>query len=120
VKKQLKRLAKAGKVNVRKGRYRAAKSIAHKGVRSSRKTMPATEEARPAEPGEAEPDHQMQTNRRLEEAARSVGLRVEILQRWVDERKRMTSEDEAKNHLFGVLHDLEIARRMKVKDLPGG
>lgn len=94
-KKRLKKLAKQGKVAVKQGRYRALKM-------------------RPA----VSADSTDSTTRRLEETARRVGISVESLQKWVEERRRMASEEETKKLLYGILRGVERSQGTKAKDQP--
>jgi DNA-binding MarR family transcriptional regulator len=89
-KRRLKKLAKQGRVVVKKGRYRVlviepADSIAW-------------------------------SARRLGETARRVGLSVESLQRWVEERRRRASDEETKKLLYGILHDVERSKGTKTRN----
>jgi DNA-binding MarR family transcriptional regulator len=92
VKRRLRKLAKQGKVAVKTGRY------------SAPKTGPA--------------DSAIRTTRGLEETARRVGISVESLQRWVEERRKRASQEETKRLLYGILHDVERSKGMKAKDRP--
>jgi DNA-binding MarR family transcriptional regulator len=91
-KKRLKKLAKQGRVAVKKGKYHAPK----------------------IEPT----DSANWTNRRLEETARRVGISVESLQRWVEEKKRRASEEETKKLLYGILRGVESSQGTKAMDQP--
>jgi len=93
VKKRLKKLAKNGTVAVRLGRYRHIKKR-----RSS-----------PAHP----------SLRRLEETARKVGISVVTLQKWVEEKKGKTTEEESRKVLRRILSDVERSRGKNAPSRPG-
>jgi Mn-dependent DtxR family transcriptional regulator len=90
--KRLRKLAKQGRVAVKRGRYRALK------------VGPA--------------DFALRTTRKLEETARRVGISAEVLLRWAEERRRRASEEETKKLLYGILHDVEESKGMKAKGQP--
>lgn len=93
VKKRLKKLAKKGTVAVRQGRYR--------NIKKSRAGSPHP------------------SLRRLQETARRVGIRVETLQRWVEEKKGRTSEEESRKILRRILSDVERSRGKNAPNKPG-
>lgn len=90
--RQLKQLAKQGEVAVKRGRY------------STLTTGPV--------------DSTERSTRRLEETARGVGLSVESLQRWVEERRRWASDEETKKLLYGILHDVERSKGIRAGNPP--
>ena len=90
--RRLKKLARQGRVAAKRGRYGAPKM----GPADSAEWM----------------------TRRLEETARRVGISLESLQRWVEERRRRASEEEARKLLYGVLRGVERSQGMKARDRP--
>jgi len=118
VKRRLKKLAKQGRAEVKKGRYRASKALEAERIKPPKMKAAVAKKDSPSSTIRLRSDSSTRTNRSLEAAARSVGLRVEILQRWVDERKKRASDEDTKKVLYGVLHDLEISRGMKARDMP--
>lgn len=96
VKKRLKRLAKQGKIQVSNGRYRAKKAVVSKKQKPRRIALPTLRKSGTAS--------------WLEETARTVGISTEILERWVEERKKKATDDEAEKLIYGVLDDLERSK----------
>ena len=84
VERRLRGLAKRGRVAVKRGRYGAPNAVA------------------------AEPV--VWSTRRLEETARRAGISAEVLQKWVEERRRRASEKETEKLLYGILHDIERSK----------
>jgi DNA-binding MarR family transcriptional regulator len=113
VKKRLKKLVKQGRVEGRKGRYRTLVTLVVKQKRSSGQRVVAARKGRPSEPKRVPANPETWTARRLVETARSAGISVETLQRWVDEKRRRASDEESKRHIYGVLSDIERSQGKK-------
>jgi predicted ArsR family transcriptional regulator len=93
VKRRLKKLAKKGTVAVKQGRYRNFKK------RRASSAHPSL--------------------RKLEETAGKVGISVETLQRWVEEKKGRTTEEESRKILRRILNDVERSRGKNAPNKPG-
>jgi len=93
-KRRLKKLAKRGRVEAKKGKYRALKVVSPNKAGSNGSNVASTESS-------------MLAASRLEETARRVGISVDCLTEWVEEKKRRASEDETKKLMYDILHDLE-------------
>lgn len=118
VKKRLKRLAKQGRVENKDGRYLALDTVVATRSRSSGVKKPAARKSQHSAPKAVPATPDAWTTGRLEETARSVGISVESLQKWVEEKRKSASAEESEKLIYGVMNDLERSKGTKAKNQP--